>query len=69
MRTITAQQYMDGGDVDDGYDEAFVRHPDTGVRREIWDVGFERDEFGNVVLFTAAADPILVTPNTPIEVR
>lgn len=68
-RTITAQQYMAGGDAGGDYDEAFIRHPDTGSLREIWDVGCTHDEFGNVVIYTAAANPILVTPNTPIEVR
>ncbi len=68
-RTITAQQFMDGTAIEDGIDEVFVRHPDTGKRTEVWDVGFEHDEFGNVVLFTAATDQIFVTPNTPIEVR
>ena len=67
-RNITAHQYMDGGDAGGDYDEAFVTD-DAGCRREIWDVGCGLDEAGNVVLYTAAAEPTLVSPSHPIHVR
>ena len=67
-RTISAQQYMDGGEAGGDYDEAFVRHPDTGARREVWDVGCELVD-GKVAIYTALPDAILVPPSYLIEVR
>lgn len=67
-RTITAEQYMTGGVAAGDYDEAFIRDHD-GWWREVWDVGCTTDEAGNVVIYTAAADPLLVAPSHPIRVR
>lgn len=67
-RTITAQQYFDGGNAGGDYDEAFIRHPDTGTRREVWDVGCDKVG-GEVAIYTALPDAILVPPHYPIEVR
>ena len=67
-RTITAQQLMDGGEAGGDYDEAFVRDPATGTRREVWDVGCKLVD-GNVVIYTALPNDILVPPRYPIEVR
>jgi hypothetical protein len=66
-RKITADQYRLGTD-EMGFDEAFVRTA-NGFRREIWDVGCDLDDAGNVVLYTAAAEPTLVRPDHAIEVR
>lgn len=67
-RKITADQYRLGTD-DEGFDEAYVIDPANGFRRELWDVGCDLDEDGNVVLYTSAANPTLVLPTHPIEVR
>lgn len=66
-RKITAEQYFKNDD-EDGFDEAFIRCPLTGRRIEIWDVGREADS-GQIAIYTAAAEPIMVGPTYPIEVR
>ena len=66
-RKITAEQYLTGGDAGGNYDEAFIRHPETGVRRECWDVG--GDAAGEIAIYTALAEPIMVPRDYPIEVR
>lgn len=66
-RKITADCYRLGTDAE-GFDEAFVRYPGGG-RREIWDVAADLDKDGNVVLWTAAAEPTRVRPESLIEVR
>lgn len=55
------------GDAGGDYDEAFIRHPETGARRECWDVG--GDDTGDIAIYTALADPIMVPRDYPIEVR
>lgn len=67
-RTITADQYRVGGDASGDFDEAFIRDH-AGRRHEVWDVGCDRDDAGNVYIYTAAADPLVVPPSHPIRVR
>lgn len=66
-RNITADQYRLGTDPE-GFDEAFIRDA-NGWWREVWDVGCDLDKAGNVVIYTAAAEPTLVRPDHPISVR
>jgi hypothetical protein len=66
-RKITADQYRLGTD-EEGFDEAFVQDAD-GWRREVWDVGCDLDDDGNVIIYTASANPLLVRPEHPISVR
>lgn len=67
-RTITADQYRIGGDAAGDFDEAYIKDL-AGWSREVWDVGCDHDENGNVVIYTAAADPLLVPPDHPVRVR
>ena len=66
-RKITADQYRTMSDPE-GFDEAFLVDPDSGWRREIWDCG-EHLHKGQVVIYTALLDDILVDPDHPIFVR
>lgn len=66
FRKITAEQFLNQDDPD-GWDEAFIRHPITRVRREVWDVGGA--ETGAIDIYTSAAEPIVVPRDYPIEVR
>lgn len=67
-RKITAEQFLNGIDpLDLGWDEAYVRFPDTGARREVWDVG--GDTTGEITIYTAMRDPLMVPRDYPIEVR
>lgn len=66
-RKITAEQYVKNDDAE-GFDEAFIRCPATGFRREVWDAGSETDN-GKIAIYTAAAEPMMVDPSHPIEVR
>lgn len=68
-RKITAEQYRIGGDDAGDFDEAKIVDPETGFRREVWDVGCEHDEAGNVVIYTAAAEPTRVSPDYTIWVQ
>lgn len=68
-RTITADQYRVGGDACGDYDEAYIRPPTGSFSREAWDVDADLDTNGNVVIYTAAADPHHVPPDHPIRVR
>lgn len=68
-RKITAEQYRIGGDDAGDFDEVEIVDPETGFRREVWDVGCSHDESGNVVIYTAAAEPTRVNPDYTIWVR
>jgi hypothetical protein len=67
-RKITAEQYRTGGDEAGDYDEARIEDPMTGFRREVWDVGCEHEN-GKVVIYTACAEPMRVSPDYTILVR
>ena len=68
-RKITAEQFLkNDAPGDDGWDEAYVRFPDTGVRREVWDVGGD-DLSGEIAIYTSLRDPLMVPRDYPIEVR
>lgn len=67
-RTITADQYRVGGDASGDFDEVFIKDA-NGFRREVWDVGIDCDEEGNVHIYTAAAEPLVVPKDYPLRVR
>ena len=69
MRTITADKYRVGGEDAGDYDEVFMIDPDTGLRREVWDVGIDLDEAGNVVIYSARAEPHHVPRDYKLMVR
>ncbi len=69
FRQITAEQYMKNEDPQGGFDEAWIEHPETGTRHEIWDVGVCKTTVGTIAIYTAAAEPIYVEPSHTIEVR
>jgi len=68
-RKITAEQYMRGGDDAGDFDEVFIVDPDTGLRREVWDVGCEPDDDGLIHIYTARADAHRVAPDYQLSVR
>lgn len=68
-RKITAEQYRVGGDASGDFDEAFIIDPDTGLRREVWDVGIDRTDDGSVVIYTCRAEPHIVPQDYKIAVR
>lgn len=66
-RKVTAEQFLNQIDpAGDGWDEARVTFPD-GLRREVWDVGGE--ETGEIAIYTAMRDPLMVPRDYPISVR
>lgn len=65
-RKITAEQYLRNDDAE-GFDEARIVNPATGMSREVWDVG-ETDN-GQIAIYTAAAGPLIVPHDYPISVR
>ena len=68
-RTITAEQYMQGGDASGDFDEVYMIDPDTGSRREVWDVGCWLDADDKVHIYTACADAHRVAPDYQLFVR
>lgn len=68
-RKITAEQYMRRSEDAGDFDEVYFVDPDTGTRREVWDVGCDLDEDGKVHIYTSSANAHRVDPSYPLSVR